>query len=404
MSVHAPGGSRRRCSGSSCSARRADRALHPPRARTDRRLSPTPTTTSPSPLADPLPDRRPARAVRDRHRILNSYEQFTIPALTPVFWNLAIIVGLVVGVPRADTESGKLYVYAGSIVVGTLIQLFLRSRGCAGSTAGCGLRSTCATGRAAGLRADAAGHARTRPDQRQRGDRHARRVEADRPATSRRPRSTRPSASTCSRRGCSRSRSRPCSSRRSLGSPRAATWPASAHTVSLGLRQINFLLVPGRGRLGRLAEPIVRLLYQRGAFEPDQTTSSRRARGLLARARVQRDDADAQPRLLQPAVAMDADADRPRRPRAERRALRRPLPVGAWGIRSRSRSRTSPARRCCSSSLRRRVGRLELRPTARSLGSSQSPSAALARGRLRRLARARRALGRSLPRAARLAR
>ena len=57
--------------------------------------------------------------------ILNSYEQFTIPALTPVFWNLAIILGLVLGVPRADTESGKLYVYAGSIVVGTLIQFLL---------------------------------------------------------------------------------------------------------------------------------------------------------------------------------------------------------------------------------------------------------------------------------------
>ena len=34
--------------------------------------------------------------------ILNSYEQFTIPALTPIFWNLAIIVALVVGVPQAD--------------------------------------------------------------------------------------------------------------------------------------------------------------------------------------------------------------------------------------------------------------------------------------------------------------
>jgi putative peptidoglycan lipid II flippase len=57
--------------------------------------------------------------------ILNSYDQFTIPAITPVFWNLAIILGLVIGVPRADTESGKLYVYAGSIVIGTVIQLLL---------------------------------------------------------------------------------------------------------------------------------------------------------------------------------------------------------------------------------------------------------------------------------------
>ena len=36
--------------------------------------------------------------------ILNSYDQFSVPALTPVFWNLAIIVGLVIGVPRADTD------------------------------------------------------------------------------------------------------------------------------------------------------------------------------------------------------------------------------------------------------------------------------------------------------------
>ena len=57
--------------------------------------------------------------------ILNSYEEFTVPALTPVFWNVAIIGGLVLGVPRADTIDGKLYVYAISILVGTLIQVLL---------------------------------------------------------------------------------------------------------------------------------------------------------------------------------------------------------------------------------------------------------------------------------------
>ena len=57
--------------------------------------------------------------------ILNSYEQFTIPALTPVAWNLAIIAGLVIGVPRADGIDAKLYVYAGAIVVGTVIQVLL---------------------------------------------------------------------------------------------------------------------------------------------------------------------------------------------------------------------------------------------------------------------------------------
>ena len=57
--------------------------------------------------------------------ILNSYEHFTVPALTPVFWNLAIIAGLVLGVPKAETINGKLYVYAVSIVIGTIIQVLL---------------------------------------------------------------------------------------------------------------------------------------------------------------------------------------------------------------------------------------------------------------------------------------
>ncbi|MBA3736676.1 MAG: murein biosynthesis integral membrane protein MurJ [Actinobacteria bacterium] len=57
--------------------------------------------------------------------ILNSYERFTVPALSPIFWNLAIIVGLVLGVPNADSTDGKLYVYAISIVVGTVIQVLL---------------------------------------------------------------------------------------------------------------------------------------------------------------------------------------------------------------------------------------------------------------------------------------
>jgi putative peptidoglycan lipid II flippase len=57
--------------------------------------------------------------------ILNSYDEFSIPALTPVAWNLAIIAGLVIGVPQADSDGSKLYVYAGSIVAGTVVQLLL---------------------------------------------------------------------------------------------------------------------------------------------------------------------------------------------------------------------------------------------------------------------------------------
>ena len=57
--------------------------------------------------------------------ILNSYDHFTVPALSPVFWNLAIIVGLVIGVPQAHSMNTKLYVYAASILAATFIQVFL---------------------------------------------------------------------------------------------------------------------------------------------------------------------------------------------------------------------------------------------------------------------------------------
>ena len=57
--------------------------------------------------------------------ILNTYDHFTVPALTPVFWNLAIILGLVLGVPRVGSEDAELYVYAGAILVATVIQLAL---------------------------------------------------------------------------------------------------------------------------------------------------------------------------------------------------------------------------------------------------------------------------------------
>src|SRR5436309_2741896 len=42
-------------------------------------------------------------------------------------------------------------------------------------------------------------------------------------------------------------------------------------TVARGLRQIAFLLVPASVVCAVLAESIVRLLYQRGAFGPHQT-------------------------------------------------------------------------------------------------------------------------------------
>jgi len=47
--------------------------------------------------------------------------------------------------------------------------------------------------------------------------------------------------------------------------------PGFRSTVSLGVRQIVFLLVPSSIVVAVLAEPLTRLIYQRGAFEADQT-------------------------------------------------------------------------------------------------------------------------------------
>jgi putative peptidoglycan lipid II flippase len=57
--------------------------------------------------------------------ILNSYDHFTLPALSPVAWNLVILLGLALGVPNASSPSTKLYVYAFAILVATVVQFLL---------------------------------------------------------------------------------------------------------------------------------------------------------------------------------------------------------------------------------------------------------------------------------------
>jgi len=57
--------------------------------------------------------------------ILNTYHHFALPALAPVAWNLVIILGLVLGIPRVEEESAELYLYAAVVVVGTLVLLLL---------------------------------------------------------------------------------------------------------------------------------------------------------------------------------------------------------------------------------------------------------------------------------------
>ena len=57
--------------------------------------------------------------------ILNSYDHFTVPALSPVLWNLIILLGLGLGVHGTSSDSTRLYIYAVSILVATIAQFLL---------------------------------------------------------------------------------------------------------------------------------------------------------------------------------------------------------------------------------------------------------------------------------------
>jgi putative peptidoglycan lipid II flippase len=203
--------------------------------------------------------------------ILNSYEEFAVPALTPVFWNVAIIVGLVVGVPQAHGMNAKLYVYAISILIGTVIQVLLPLPWLRGRD----------------------GRLRLVVDWR---DPAVRRVLAlmvpvtlglglinfnavvDSLFASR---LIDPKLAPSAIEKAFRIYMLP----QGMFSVAVATvlFPSLSrlaargdidgfrHTVGLGLRQIAFLLIPASVASAVLAEPIVRLLYQRGHFEPNQT-------------------------------------------------------------------------------------------------------------------------------------
>jgi len=57
--------------------------------------------------------------------ILNSYEHFTVPALSPIAWNLVIILAVVIGVPQAASTTTELYILAGGVLGGTVVQVLL---------------------------------------------------------------------------------------------------------------------------------------------------------------------------------------------------------------------------------------------------------------------------------------
>jgi putative peptidoglycan lipid II flippase len=203
--------------------------------------------------------------------VLNSYEHFSIPALSPVFWNLAIILGLALGVPRVHGEDAKLYVYALSILVATVIQFLLPLPWLRGRddrlrvvidwrdpavkrvfalmlpvTLGLGLINFNAT-------VDTFFASRY--------------VDAN----------LAPRAIDAAFRLYMLPQGMFSVAIATVLFPSLARLAARAdldgfrHTVGLGLRQIAFLLVPASVVSAVLAEPIVRLVYQRGRFDSAQT-------------------------------------------------------------------------------------------------------------------------------------
>ena len=203
--------------------------------------------------------------------ILNSYEEFTVPALMPVLWNLVIIASLLFVAPRFDDVEAQLYVYAGGILAGTVIQVvtpvwWLRGRDgriravldlrdpavkrvfalMLPVTLGVGLinfnlvintffAARFVDPNLAPSAIDAAFRIYMLPQG----------IFSVAVATVLFPRLSRLAA------------------REDVDGFR--------ETVSLGLRQIGFLLLPASAVSAVLAEPIVRLLYERGEFTSEQT-------------------------------------------------------------------------------------------------------------------------------------
>jgi putative peptidoglycan lipid II flippase len=55
--------------------------------------------------------------------VLQSYDHFSIPAISPAVWNVVILVLLLVLRPHFHSEEQQLYVYAAAILVATFVQL-----------------------------------------------------------------------------------------------------------------------------------------------------------------------------------------------------------------------------------------------------------------------------------------
>ncbi len=264
--------------------------------------------------------------------ILNSYDHFTVPALSPVLWNLVIILGLVIGVTHVDSQSSKLYVYAAAIVVATVVQFLLPLpwlRGRDGRlhlvidvhdpavrrtfalmvpvTIGLGLINInafidqiFATRLLDKNQAPAAIVAAFRLYMLPQGMFSVAVATVLFPSLSR------------------------FASRQD--------WRSFRSTVATGLRLISFLLVPASVAAAVLSTPIVRLLYQHGQFTPAQTPVVAHALaafslGLTFNGTMLM----LQPRVLLASVAVDPELGRARQPRPECRTRRGLLPVRDLG-------------------------------------------------------------------------
>ena len=181
-----------------------------------------------------------------------------------------IILGLVLGVPRADREDAELYVYAGSIVIATLVQLLLPVPWLRGLDGRLRLAFDWRDPAVSRFRADAPRDADARPDQRERviGTFFASRLIDPTLA---------PRAIDLAFRLYMLPQGMFSVAVATILFPTLARLAARGDLAGFrapsrsGLRQIAFLLFPAGVVSAVLAEPITRLVYQRGEFEPDQT-------------------------------------------------------------------------------------------------------------------------------------
>jgi putative peptidoglycan lipid II flippase len=203
--------------------------------------------------------------------ILNTYDEFSIPALTPVAWNVAIIAGLAIGVPRADTTDGKLYVYAAAILAGTVIQVLLPLPWLRGKDGRLELvldwRDPCVRQVFKLMLPVTLGLGLININALIDGVVAAHLVDAN----------IAPSAIDAAFRIYMLPQGMFSVAVATVLFPSLARFASRGDldgfrsTVSLGVRQIAFLLVPASAVTAVLAEPITRLIYQRGQFTPGQT-------------------------------------------------------------------------------------------------------------------------------------